>query len=109
MGTGGCALAGRGGADEEEEEPGPREITLHVRNDNFYDATLYAMSESGHRVRLGVTSGLGRGTFRFRWNYQELRVVIDFLAAGTSLTESLPVSQGDELELTISPDAHRRE
>jgi len=106
MGTA-CALAGGGGV-EDEEEPVARELTLHVRNDNFYDATVYAVSDSGHRLRLGVARGLSRDRFTFRWPYLELRVVIDLLAAGASLTESLPVSEGDELELTIRPDAHRR-
>jgi len=106
MGTA-CALAGGGGV-EDEEEPVARELTLHVRNDNFYDATVYAVSDSGHRLRLGVARGLSRDRFTFRWPYLELRVVIDLLAAGASLSESLPVSEGDELELTIRPDAHRR-
>jgi hypothetical protein len=103
----GCATAGQGALGE-EEEPVVRELTLHVRNDNFYDATLYAVSESGYRMRLGVARGLNRETFKFRWPYQDLRMQIDLLAAGASLSESLPVSEGDELELTITPDAHRR-
>lgn len=100
----GCALAGRG----PEEEPLNLEITLHVRNQNFYDATLYAVPDGGSRTRLGVVRGFNEETFKFRWLHGEMRIVIDLLAAGATYTESMPVTGGDELELIITPDAHRR-
>jgi hypothetical protein len=108
----GCALVGRGGGTEgtpADEEPHPApELTLHVRNQNFYDATLYAVSEGGLQRRLGVVRGLGEATFTFRWLHTELRIAINLIAAGAAYTESVAVTEGDELELIIAPDAHRR-
>ncbi|HWP39150.1 MAG TPA: hypothetical protein VNL18_16500 [Gemmatimonadales bacterium] len=108
----GCAPAGGGGAprvapEDEEERPAP-ELTLHVKNQNFYDATLYAVSEGGAQRRLGVVRGLRDETIKFRWLHAELRIVINLIAAGAAYTESIPVTEGDELELIIRPDAHLR-
>ena len=102
-----CAHGG-GRVEEFDEfaEPVNPELTLAVRNDNFYDATLYAVSRGGHRQRLGVVTGNSRGTFKFRWPHDELRVEIQLLAAGGTSSWSMPVSQGDELELVIEPNAH---
>lgn len=102
-----CGFAGRA-QDDEFAEPEAREVTLRVRNHNFYDATLYALSAGGQRLRLGITRGNGEETFSFRWPHMELRVVIDLLAVGASFTESIAVSEGDELELIIRPDLHLR-
>ncbi len=106
--TGGCGLLSRHGEEEEFAEPRSRELTLYVRNQNFYDATLYAVSQGGHRLRLGVARGNSEEAFVFRWPHLDLRIVIDFLAAGTSFTESLPVEEGDELQLIIEADSHIR-
>lgn len=98
-----------GGATEEFDEfaePVNPELTLTVRNDNFYDATLYAVSRGGQRQRLGIVTGNQRGTFKFRWPHDELRVEIQLLAAGGTSSWSMPVTQGDELELIIEANAH---
>lgn len=104
----GCGAASRAQYEDEFAEPESRELTLHVRNQNFYDATLYALSPGGQRVRLGIARGNSEETFTFRWPHWDLRVVINLLAAGASATHSLPVREGDELELVITPDLHRR-
>ncbi len=100
-----CGLAGGGGGSEDEPMPEPI-LTLHVENQNFYDATLYALSRGGERQRLGVVGGNGRATFTFRWLQQELRVIIQLLAGGSTATEPLLVSPGDSLNLIIQPDLH---
>lgn len=103
-----CATGRGGTADELDEfaEPESAELTLTVRNDNFYDATLYAVSRGGHRQRLGVVTGHHGETFTFRWPHDELRVEIQLLAAGAASSWSVPVTPGDELELVIEPNAH---
>lgn len=103
-----CATGSGGAADQLDEfaEPVNPELTLAVRNDNFYDATLYAVSRGGHRQRLGVVTGNHRETFKFRWPHDELRVEIQLLAAGATSSWSVPVTPGDELELVIEPNAH---
>lgn len=99
-----CGLAGGGGG---EEEPAPEPIlTLRVENQNFYDATIYALSRGGERQRLGVVGGNNQGTFTFRWLHQELRVLIQLLAGGATATETILVSPGDSLNLVIQPDLH---
>lgn len=99
-----CGLAGGGGA---EDEPLPEPIlTLHVQNQNFYDATLYALSRGGDRQRLGVVGGNNQATFTFRWLQPELRVIISLLAGGSTATETILVSPGDSLNLVITPDLH---
>ncbi len=80
---------------------------MRVINDNFYDATIYAVDQ-GYRRRLGVVGGLKEDTFRFRWSSIDLSVEIRLLSVGTTQTYSLPVDEGDELELRIQPDLHRR-
>ncbi len=103
-----CGLVGGGGGGGgEEEEPRPEPIlTLHVENQNFYDATLYAVSRGGDRQRLGVVGGNNQATFTFRWLRDELRVVISLLAGGSTATEPILVSPGDSLNLIIQPDLH---
>ncbi len=107
--TSSCFLfAGRG--DDEDLLPRQareRDLTLYVQNQNFYDANIYAVY-SGYRQRLGFVGGLSNETFTFRWNQIDLRIDIQFVSAGSYLTESLLVDEGDELELRIDPSLHLR-
>ena len=99
-----CALAGRGG----QREAASRDLTLVAKNQNFYDATLYAISPGGIRQRLGIVSGHSEETFVFRWSNLDLRIEIDLLSVGSTVTDRLPVDEGDELELIITPDLHQK-
>ncbi len=102
----GCGLLGGGkGSGEEEPRPAPI-LTLHVENQNFYDATLYALARSGEQQRLGIVTGNSQGTFTFRWTQDELRVIIRLLAGGSIATDPILVNPGDSLSLTITPDLH---
>jgi len=105
----GCSLLGRGGQGDSawDDDEQIRELTLHVINENFYDATIYAVW-SGYRRRLGVVQGQREDTFRFRWAPMELSIEIRLLSVGTTTTYSLPVDEGDILELRVQPDLHRR-
>ncbi len=88
-------------------EPQPdEEIILHVENRNFHRATLYAV-DGGWRLRLGAVEGIGRRTFRFRWDQAVLRIEIDFLSAGVYATPSMSVERGDVLDLVIEQNLDR--
>jgi len=102
---GACGIAGGGGGGDEEPRPQPI-LTLYVENQNFYDATLYAISRSGEQQRIGAVGGNNHATFSFRWLQSELRVMIRLLAGGTTATETMLVSPGDSLQLIIQPDLH---
>lgn len=104
-----CGCAVLGGKSHGEEGPRPEPIlTLHVENQNFYDATLYALARSGERQRLGVVTGNGQATFTFRWLQDELRVLIQLLAGGSTATEPILVNPGDSLNLVIQANLHLR-
>jgi outer membrane biogenesis lipoprotein LolB len=107
MGLSGCALFGGGEEESRATTPRERELTLYVDNQNFYDATLYAV-DGGYRQRLGVVGGHNEDVFRFRWPYLQLRIEIRLLSVGSHTTYELPVDEGDDLELRIQPDLHRR-
>lgn len=68
-------------APASQGEPARREISIEVHNDNFHDATVYAV-RGGIRLRLGFVSGFNSGTFKFRWPEGDLRMEIKFLAGG---------------------------
>lgn len=103
--VGACGLAGSGGGGDDEPQPEPI-LTLYVENQNFYDATLYALSRGGEQQRIGNVGGNNRATFSFRWQQSELRVVIRLLAGGSTATETMLVNPGDSLHLIIQPDLH---
>jgi hypothetical protein len=106
---GGCSLVhhyfGSGGADAPRAAP---VITLRVENQNFYDATVYALSDGGERQRLGRVTGLSHSTFTFRWLHEEMRVIIQLLAGGSAVTQPVLVNPGDSLNLVIQPDLQLR-
>ena len=86
----------------------PRGVSLEVDNQNFYDATVYAVSDAGERQRLGRVTGLSHDTFTFRWLHQELRVLIQLLADGSAITQPVLVNPGDSLNMVIQPDLNLR-
>ncbi len=85
-----------------------RDLNLFVKNQNFYDATLYAIGPAGSRQRLGRVPGNSEETLSFRWSSLELRIEIALLSVGSTVTDALPVDEGDDLELIIAVDLHRR-
>ena len=104
LGLSACGVAGHGRSPENPS----RDITLVARNQNFYDATLYAIGLGGTRQRIGIVQGHSDESFVFRWSSLELRIEIDLLSVGSALTHQMPVDEGDELELIITPDLHVR-
>lgn len=103
-GTGGVA---NGDSDLLDQEP-RRELTVEVKNLNFYDAELY-LTDTVQRTRLGFVGGNSTQTFEFRWSSpRTLRIEIHLVSVGTYFSDALPVEEGDELELVIEPDLHRQ-
>ena len=88
-------------ADDKEE------ISVEVRNQNFYDATVYAY-RLGSRIRLGVVESHSTRSFEFAWTIVDLRFLVDFLANGCILTEQLQVSRGDDLLLILEAQDYRK-
>jgi hypothetical protein len=82
-----------------------RGISIEVRNDNFHDATVYAV-RPGLRQRIGLVGGLGKAKFSFQWPEGDLRLEIDLLANGRYYTQVMDVREGDDLQLTILPYLH---
>ena len=92
-------FSGGGAADQE--------VRLRVRNSNFYDATLTAISDTGRR-RLGTVSGNQTAVFTMPWAFGGgLRVEIDLLAGSSCTTDYITVTPGDDVELEILSDLSR--
>jgi hypothetical protein len=104
LGLAACGSANRGRSPARAS----RDITLVAKNQNFYDATLHAIGPGGSRQLIGRVMGNSEESFVFRWSSVELRIEIELLSVGSTVTEPLPVDEGDELELIITPDLHRR-
>lgn len=98
-----------GGKVEPDEfaEEVPDHLTVEVQNDNFYDATIYAVRQ-GQRLRVGWVGGHTAETFEFKWPALDLSFEIALLAVGSYFTYPLPVDRGDQLGLRVLPDLHHR-
>lgn len=75
-------------------------LTVEVRNQNFNSVTVYAYRD-GFRDRLGIVEAADTKTFALKWPTYDVRFLINFLAQGCVLTESLSVDPGDDLLLII--------
>ena len=77
-----------------------RTLTVEVRNQNFNSVTVYAY-RGGFRDRLGIVEAADTKSFAFTWPTYDVRFMINFLAQGCVITESLSVDPGDDLLLII--------
>ena len=94
------AACGSGLSETRLPPPGGQELTVEVRNHNYSAITVYAY-RTGFRDRIGSVEAVNTQTFTFRWPTNDVRFLIDFLAQGCVLTESLPVDAGDDLLLIV--------
>lgn len=98
----GCA--GRSGpADNpfESERVAQEQVRIIVINNDFNDATLFALGD-GVRRRLGVITGKSEANYLIPWRLSgPLRIEINILAAGSCTTGEMQVDPGDILELQI--------
>ena len=104
-----AACAGRSARSTSfvDNDSRPTGMTVEVRNQNFYPATIYAY-QSGTRRRLGEVQAHQTTSFSFEWSLSDIRFLIDFLAAGCILSERLSVSHDDDLLLVLEPADDRR-
>jgi len=100
-----CATPGR---VVEREEPSTREpvgeesIRVHIQNNNFMDARLYALG-LGSRHYLGVVGGGQQVVLEVPWDYsQPLRIEIDMLAGPKCTTRTIETDPGDIIDLRIA-------
>ncbi|HYC31156.1 MAG TPA: hypothetical protein VEB59_02655 [Gemmatimonadales bacterium] len=105
---GGTATTGTG------ERPAPRQsdpdaaATLTVENQGFADVTVYAVSPTGNRIRLGQVSGnstqlLSLPDYLVRGG-EQLRFFADPIGGAQSpVSEELYVAPGESVTLTIPP------
>ncbi|TVR61935.1 MAG: hypothetical protein EA422_12000 [Gemmatimonadales bacterium] len=100
-----CAsLTGAGAGAWDAERSGEDDFTLVVDNQSFNEARIYARW-NGDRRRLGSVGGNRSQTFTLPWRAGNLRVEVDFLAAGGFVSEPVTVSPGDTIEFRIPPHA----
>jgi hypothetical protein len=83
-----------------------REVSVTVKNENFYDATVYACRGT-MQDRLGVVTSSTTRKFKFRWVTADLRFLVDFTGGGRFLTTLLQVETGDELDFVITINFNR--
>ncbi len=77
-------------------------VQIDVLNNNFNDATLWAVRSGAERTRLGIVSGKSDARFSVPWRFSEpLRIEIDLFTGPRCLTREIPVDPGDVLQLEI--------
>ena len=99
----GCATTDTGRPADNPMDPATMEgdeIQLLVRNLNFNQVTVYTARGASVR-RLGIVPGKGEATFRMNWHLPDIQLRVKELAGDDYLTETLPVSPGDFLELIL--------
>jgi hypothetical protein len=79
---------------------GSEEVLLTVENNDFRDASIYAIW-NGVRRRVGSVTGKTSETFRMEWRSEDIQLEIDFLGGGDYVSERVPVTQGDHLNFVI--------
>ncbi len=98
---GGCAVGRPLGNPFQEGSASSGQVTLHVTNLNFLQATLYGVTTGGRR-RLGTVEGERDSVLRIPMGAPaELQIEIDLLAGPRCYTERIWAEPGDVLELTI--------
>ncbi len=98
-----------GSATQRIGQRGPdpsREVSVTVKNENFYDATVYTCRGT-QRDRLGVVTSNTTRDFTFRWVTSDLRFLIDFTGGGRYLSTAMQVETGDELQFVITINFNR--
>jgi len=79
-------------------------FSIEVRNDNFNQARIFALW-NGDRRRLGSVGGNQTEIFTLDWRTQDLRLEVDFLAAGGFVSDRISVNPGDQLYFRIPAGA----
>jgi hypothetical protein len=82
-------------------------VTLSIDNQNFYDANVYYQFSGAWR-RLGTVNGNTKTSFRLRWEATNLLVRVDFIGAGSAVTDALALHRDEFVEIRVPTDAHSR-
>ena len=98
--VGACATTSGATGDPFDGGEG-EDIELLVRNLNFNQVTVYTSRGGSSVRRLGTVPGKGEATFTMRWHLPDLQLRVRELAGDEYLTETIPVSPGELLELII--------
>lgn len=107
--TGLVALA-LAGCSQNQGDTGiiPNEPTiLRVDNQSFNDMRIYVI-QGGQRIRIGTANGKNTSTFKLPKSvisgFTTVRVeAVPIGANGSSVSEEISITPGDQLELRISP------
>lgn len=99
----GCQPFAREAPSGWDDAPGDS-FVLEVENQNFNEARLYARW-NGMRERIGSVVGNRSQNFTLRWRTGDLRVEVDFLAAGGFISDPVVVNPGDTVVFRIPPGA----
>lgn len=79
-------------------------IVVEVRNNDFRDATVYAIRE-GERQRLGLVTGKTDESFSIPWRPNfALRLEVRFLGGGMCATRQILLEPGQRYVLDLQPD-----
>jgi hypothetical protein len=83
-------------------------IRVEVRNDNFLDATVYAMG-GGATVRLGDVTGKGENTLRLNPDRVSIaggvQLLVDLIGSSSAyLSDAVYVNPGGTMVLQIAPN-----
>ena len=76
-------------------------VRLTVQNNDFKDATVYAVWEGGSRRRIGMVTGKTSATFTFDWVSHRMHIEADFVAGEGFVSDEIEVWEGDHLDLVI--------
>jgi hypothetical protein len=79
-------------------------IVIEIQNNNFQDATVYAIRE-GERQRLGVVVGKTDDAYAIPWRPNfALRLEVRFLGGGACATREILMEPGQRYVLDLQPD-----
>jgi hypothetical protein len=84
-------------------EPGASgDVAVTVENQNFKDAVVYAIWDSGPRSRLGMVTGNTTQTFTTATRGSgEMRLEVELIAGNDVITERMGVYQGENIHVVI--------
>lgn len=98
------ACARNQGAEGDEPVPRPDPIPVHVKNENFLDMNVYAVTTGSPR-RLGTVSGNSAADFRIEWALvfgQAITITaVPIGGRGTATSGPLNVGPGQMIDFRI--------
>lgn len=78
------------------------QVTIVADNQNFLDATVYALW-GAQRDRVGMVTGKTSQSFSVPFRGSDLQLQIDLIGGSSMTTDHIGVFEGDQLDLVIPP------